>query len=94
MAEQTDAPGPAPIKDHRVMPRGVLPRGFQTWLMAGLALGIVLIVLLTGHPEPPARPPPSRRTRAARSRPARTEEKTESNPSTNYPRGPLGRGRS
>jgi type IV secretion system protein VirB10 len=38
------------------MPRGVVPRGFQTWLMAGLALGIVLIVMLTGHREPPARP--------------------------------------
>ena len=56
MAEETEAPGPAPIKDHREVPRGVLPRRFQTWLMAGLALGIVLIVLLTGHPEPPARP--------------------------------------
>ncbi len=56
MAEQTDAPDPAPIKDRRIVPRGVLPRGFQTWLMAGLALGIVLIVMLTGHREPPARP--------------------------------------
>jgi type IV secretion system protein TrbI len=56
MAEETGAPSPAPIKDRRDVPRGVLPRGFQTWLMAGLALGIVLIVLLTGHPEPPARP--------------------------------------
>jgi type IV secretion system protein VirB10 len=55
MSEQTSAPGPAPIKDRREVPRGVLPRGFQTWLMAGLALGIVLIVLLTGHREPPAR---------------------------------------
>jgi type IV secretory pathway VirB10-like protein len=56
MAEQTGTPEPAPIKDRRVVPRGVLPRGFQTWLMAGLALGIVLIVMLTGHREPPARP--------------------------------------
>jgi type IV secretory pathway VirB10-like protein len=56
MAEQTDAPGPAPITDRREVPRGFLPRRFQTWLMVGLALGIVLIVLLTGHPEPPARP--------------------------------------
>lgn len=56
MAEETGAPSPAPIKDRRDVPRGVLPRGFQTWLMAGLALGIVLIVFLTGHPEPPARP--------------------------------------
>jgi type IV secretory pathway VirB10-like protein len=56
MDEQNVAPDPAPIKDRRTMPRGVLPRRFQTWLMAGLALGIVLIVLLTGHREPPARP--------------------------------------
>ena len=56
MDEQPDAPTPAPVKDRREVPRGVLPRRFQTWLMAGLALGIVLIVLLTGHPEPPARP--------------------------------------
>ena len=55
MDEQPDAPTPAPVKDRREVPRGVLPRRFQTWLMAGLALGIVLIVLLTGHREPPAR---------------------------------------
>jgi hypothetical protein len=56
MADQTDAPDPAPIKDRRSVPLGVLPRGFQTWLMGALALGIVLIVVLTGHREPPARP--------------------------------------
>src|SRR4029077_89355 len=39
MAEQTGAPETAPVSDHRPAPRGVLPRGFQTWLMAGLALG-------------------------------------------------------
>jgi type IV secretory pathway VirB10-like protein len=54
MTEQAGAP--APVTDRRVMPRGVLPRGIQTWLMAGLAVGIVLIVLLTGHPEAPERP--------------------------------------
>ena len=46
MAEQPGTPGTAPVTDHRPVPRGVLPRGFQTWLMAGLALGIVLIILL------------------------------------------------
>ena len=56
MAEEPGAPGTAPVTDHRPVPRGVLPRGFQTWLMAGLALGIVLIILLTGQPEPPAEP--------------------------------------
>jgi hypothetical protein len=37
MAEHT--PGSAPVVDHRKPPRGVLPRGAQAWLMAGLALG-------------------------------------------------------
>jgi type IV secretory pathway VirB10-like protein len=55
MAEQAGASAPAPVTDRRIIPRGVLPRGIQTWLMAGLALGIVLIVILAGHPEPPAR---------------------------------------
>jgi type IV secretory pathway VirB10-like protein len=55
MTEQAGPP-PAAVTDHRAVPRGVLPRGIQTWLLAGLALGIVLIVVLTGHPEPPARP--------------------------------------
>ena len=53
MAEEPGTPGTAPVSDHRPVPRGVLPRGFQTWLMAGLALGIVLIILITGQPEPP-----------------------------------------
>ena len=34
----------------------MLPRRFQTWLMAGLALGIVLIILIAGQPEPPRDP--------------------------------------
>ena len=56
MAEQSGTPGPPPVSDHRPVPRGVLPRGFQTWLMAGLALGIVLIILVAGEPEPPGAP--------------------------------------
>lgn len=59
MAEQSGTPVPAAVTDRREVPRGVLPRGFQTWLMAALALGIVVIVLLTGHPEPPARSTPA-----------------------------------
>jgi type IV secretory pathway VirB10-like protein len=31
----------------------------QTWLMAALALGIVLIVIFAGHPEPPAASAPA-----------------------------------
>src|SRR4029453_12529674 len=56
MAEESGTPAPPPVSDHRPVPRGVLPRGFQTWLMAGLALGIVLIILIAGRPEPPAAP--------------------------------------
>jgi type IV secretion system protein VirB10 len=56
MAEPSGTPGTPPVSDHRPVPRGVLPRGFQTWLMAGLALGIVLIILIAGQPEPPAAP--------------------------------------
>ena len=50
--EEPGTQGTAPVSDHRPVPRGVLPRGFQTWLMAGLALGIVLIILITGQSEP------------------------------------------
>src|SRR5690606_10736295 len=48
MAEEPVTPA-APVSDHRPVPRGVLPRRFQTWLMAGLALGILLIILITGQ---------------------------------------------
>lgn len=53
MSEKADAPGTAPVTDRRIPPRGVLPRNLQTWLMAGLAVGIVLVILLVGQPEPP-----------------------------------------
>ena len=56
MAEESRTPAPPAVSDHRPVPRGVLPRGFQTWLMAGLALGIVLIILIAGRPEPPSAP--------------------------------------
>jgi type IV secretion system protein TrbI len=58
MAEEPVTPA-APVSDHRPVPRGVLPRRFQTWLMAGLALGILLIILITGQPEPNRNPPQS-----------------------------------
>jgi type IV secretion system protein TrbI len=44
------------VTDHRPVPRGVLPRGTQTWIMAGLAVGVIGIILIAGRPEPPARP--------------------------------------
>src|SRR5687767_15471298 len=52
MPEESGAPVAAPVSDHRPVPRGVLPRRFQTWLMAGLAFGILVIILITGQPEP------------------------------------------
>ena len=51
MADQPDAPGTAPVTDRRPVPRGVLPRGVQTWLMAALAIGMLLIIFLTGQPD-------------------------------------------
>ena len=60
-------PGTAPVTDHRIAPRGVLPRGTQTWLMVGVAVGILGIIVFTGHPEPARagrpRPSPARHSR-------------------------------
>jgi type IV secretory pathway VirB10-like protein len=49
-------PAPAAVADRRPVPRGVLPRGVQTWVMAGLAIGMLAIMLLVGRPTPPERP--------------------------------------
>ncbi len=56
-----NAPGTAPIVDHRQPPRGVLPRHMQTWLMAALAVGVLTVILFTGQstPTPRATPPVS-----------------------------------
>ena len=48
------APGVAPVLDYRPTPRGVLPRRGQMWLMAGIAGGVMGIILLTGRDTPPA----------------------------------------
>ena len=48
--------GPAPIRDQRRTPPGVLPRQLQMWLMIGLAVIILGIILVTGRTAPPARP--------------------------------------
>src|SRR4029079_6100259 len=48
-------PSPAAVMDHRPVPRGVLPRGVQTWVMAGVAVGMLAILLIVGAPDPPAR---------------------------------------
>jgi len=56
MTASTVTPGPAKVTDNRPVPRGVLPRGMQTWIMAGIAGGMVLIIVLAGRPAAPARP--------------------------------------
>ena len=61
MADDT---GTAPVTDRRPVPRGVIPRRAQTWVMAGLAIGILAIVVLAGHPEPA---PPGSRVESAES---------------------------
>ena len=60
---RVDAPSPAPspdgtapVTDHRPVPRGVLPGGVQTWLLAGLAVFMLAIMFVVGRPTPPARP--------------------------------------
>jgi len=54
----TPTPAP-PVTDRRVPPRGVVPRHLQTWLMAGLAAGILGIIVFTGHTDRPQRTPAS-----------------------------------
>lgn len=54
MADQIDAPGTVPVADRRPVPRGVLPRAVQTWLMAALALGMLVIIFFTGQTEGPS----------------------------------------
>ena len=56
MADHADAPGTVPVVDRRPVPRGVLPRGVQTWLMAGLAIVMLFVIFLTGKPDGPAAP--------------------------------------
>jgi type IV secretory pathway VirB10-like protein len=46
---------PAPVVDRRAAPRGVIRRSAQTWLMVGLAIGILGIIAITGHPESPSK---------------------------------------
>ncbi len=57
----TPAPPPAAVVDRRPVLASALPRHLQTWIMAGLALLILGIILLTGSPTPrePSMPSPS-----------------------------------
>src|SRR5438067_13579158 len=43
------------VTDHRSAPRGVLPRRIQTWIMAGIAGVMVLIMFVAGRPQSAAR---------------------------------------
>lgn len=62
MADPIETPGTAPVVDRRPVPRGVLPRGVQTWLMVAVAVGMLCIIFLTGRPDAPA---PTRSATAA-----------------------------
>lgn len=44
-----------PVRDHRQPPRGVMPRSMQTWLLAGLAVFMLLIMFVVGRPDAPPR---------------------------------------
>src|SRR5438309_5583762 len=68
MADEA-TPGTAPITDRRTPPRGVLPRRTQTWLMVALALGILGVIVFTGHPERSRRPASMAATTAAAAAP-------------------------
>jgi type IV secretory pathway VirB10-like protein len=56
MTDTAPTPGTAPVTDNRPVPPGVLPRRAQTFVIVGLAVGVLLIALLAGRPEPPPRP--------------------------------------
>ncbi len=45
--------GTPPVTDHRPVPRPALPRSIQTWLMVGLAFGMLVIIVVAGRPEAP-----------------------------------------
>lgn len=56
MATESNVPpaSGSSLHDHRPKPRGVLPRQLQMWLMIGIAAIILLVILITGRPQPPA----------------------------------------
>lgn len=64
--------GAAPVTDRRPVPRGVLPRGTQTWLMAAVALGMLLVIFVAGRPEPA--PPAAATTSAPAPSPERVRD--------------------
>ena len=67
MADAPQAPASAPtvtaspptVTDNRPVPRGVLPRGVQTWIMVGIAVGMLAIMLLVGRSNAPVSTTPA-----------------------------------
>src|SRR5438067_3578734 len=55
MSEGVASVDAATVSDRRPVPRGVLPRGMQTWLMVGVTVGMLVIILISGRAEPPTR---------------------------------------
>jgi len=51
-ADAGQSAGRDALHDRRIRPRGALPRHLQTWIMAGLAVAMVVIILVTGRPAP------------------------------------------
>lgn len=54
MADAPNPSGTPPVTDHRPVPRPALPRSMQTWLMVGLAVGMLVIIFVAGRPEAPS----------------------------------------
>lgn len=53
MSEASPVPDATTITDRRPIPRGVLPRGAQAWLMTAIAVGMIGVIFFAGRPEPP-----------------------------------------
>ncbi|MFP5228345.1 MAG: TrbI/VirB10 family protein [Acidobacteriota bacterium] len=57
--ESAQVPQPAAVSDRRTQPEGVVPKQAQTYVIAGLALVILLAVLFSkNHTQPAAKPSP------------------------------------
>src|SRR5512138_1896445 len=54
MADAPNPNGTPPVTDHRPVPRPALPRSMQTWLMVGLAVGMLVIIFVAGRPNAPS----------------------------------------
>ena len=55
MSEGVASVDAATVSDRRPVPRGVVPRGMQTWLMVGVTVGMLVIILISGRAAPPTR---------------------------------------